>query len=155
MPTPHRAERVSDELRRRLTELIQTELNDPRISFMSSITRIEMSPDLRYAKVFVSVMAEPAEQQASVAALRHAAGFLRRAVGAELRLRHTPELQFVLDHSIEEGDHVLRVIRDVERQEQQQREATRMAELQQPGLAPEAVGPAHEELRDSEQQYEV
>jgi len=110
----HRAERVSDELRRRLTELIQTELNDPRVSFMSSITRVQMSPDLRYAKVYVSVMGEPAVQKESLEALRHAAGFLRREMGVDLRLRHTPELQFVLDHSIEEGDRVLKVIREVE-----------------------------------------
>ncbi len=123
MPAPHRAERVSDELRRRLTELILTELKDPRVSFMSTITRIQMSPDLRYAKVFVSVMGEPVEQTNTIEALRHAAGYLRREMGVDLRLRHTPELQFVLDHSIEEGDRVLRVIREVEeRERREQRE---------------------------------
>ena len=62
MPGPHRAERVSDEIRRRLTELIHGELKDPRVSFLSSITRVEMSPDLRYARVFVSVMGSDEEQ---------------------------------------------------------------------------------------------
>ena len=114
MPTPHRAERVSDEIRRRLTDLIHTELKDPRVSFLSSITRVQMSPDLRYAKVFVSVMGTPEEQKESVEALRHAAGFLRRALGVDLRLRHTPEIHFVLDHSIEEGDRVLRIMREAE-----------------------------------------
>jgi len=119
MPAPHHAERVSDEILRRLTELMQTELKDPRVSFMSSITRVQMSPDLRYAKVYVSVMGAPEEQTASIAALRHASGYLRRELGADLRLRHTPELQFVLDHSIEEGDRVLRVIREVEERERE------------------------------------
>lgn len=115
MPAPHRAERVSDEIRRRLTDLIRDELRDPRVSFMSSITRVEMSPDLRYARVFVSIMGTPDEQKAGIIALRHAAGFLRRELGVDLRLRHTPELHFALDHSIEEGDHVLRIMREVER----------------------------------------
>lgn len=118
VPAPHRAERVSDEIRRRLTELIQMALKDPRVSFMSSITRVEMSPDLRYAKVFVSVMGTPEEQRESVDALKHAAGFLRRELGVDLRLRHTPEIHFVLDHSIEEGDRVLRIMREVEREQQ-------------------------------------
>lgn len=117
MPAPHRAERVSDEIRRRLMELIHGELKDPRVSFLSSITRVEMSPDLRYAKVFVSVMGSDEEQQASVAALKHAAGFLRRELGADLHMRHTPELHFVLDHSIQEGDKVLRLIHEVEREQ--------------------------------------
>lgn len=119
MPAPHRAERVSDEIRRRLTELIHGELKDPRVSFLSSITRIEMSPDLRYAKVFVSVMGTPEQQEESIAALKHAAGFLRREMGVDLRMRHIPGLQFVLDHSIEEGDHVLRLLREVDSEQAQ------------------------------------
>ena len=118
MPAPHRSQRVSDEIRRRLTELISRELKDPRVSFLSSITRVEMSPDLRYAKVLVSVMGTPQEKQDSITALKHAAGFLRHELGLDLRLRHVPELQFVLDHSIEEGDRVLRLMREVEREQQ-------------------------------------
>ena len=119
MPAPHRAERVGDEILRRVTELIQTELADPRVSFMSSITLVEMSPDLRYAKLYISVMGTPAEQKDTITALRHAAGYLRHELGSDLRLRHIPELQFVLDHSIEEGDRVLRVIREVEEHERE------------------------------------
>src|SRR5437763_12915105 len=119
MAAPRRAERVSDEIRRRLTELIRRELKDPRVSFLSSITRLQMSVDLRYAKVFVSVMGTPEEQQQTVETLKHAAGFLRHELGVDLRLRHTPELQFVLDQSIAEGDRVLRLIREVEREHQQ------------------------------------
>ena len=77
MAAPRRTERVSDEIRRRLTELIRRELKDPRVSFLSSITRVQMSPDLRYAKVFVSVMGTPDEQQQTVATLTRAAGFHR------------------------------------------------------------------------------
>jgi ribosome-binding factor A len=119
MAAPRRTERVSDEIRRRLTELIRRELKDPRVSFLSSITRVQMSPDLRYAKVFVSVMGTPDEQQQTVATLTRAAGFLRHELGVDLRLRHTPELHFVLDHSIAEGDRILRLIREVEREQRQ------------------------------------
>lgn len=116
MPAPHRAERVSDEIRRRLTDLISRELKDPRVSFLSSITRVEMSPDLRYAKIYISVMGTPEEQKETITALKHAAGFLRHELGADLRLRHTPELSFVLDHSLEIGDRVLRIIQEVARE---------------------------------------
>lgn len=117
MPAPHRAERVSDEIQRRLTDIIRGTLKDPRISFLSSITRVQMSADLRYARVYLSVMGTAQEQEDSIAALKHAAGFLRRELGVDLRLRHTPELHFVLDHSIEEGDHVLRIMREVQHEE--------------------------------------
>jgi len=119
MAAPRRAERVSDEIRRRLTELIRRELKDPRVSVLSSITRVQMSVDLRYAKVFVSVMGTPEEQQQTVETLKRAAGFLRHELGVDLRLRHTPELHFVLDHSIAEGDRILRLIREVEREQRQ------------------------------------
>jgi ribosome-binding factor A len=119
MAAPRRTERVSDEIRRRLTELIRRELKDPRVSFLSSITRVQMSPDLRYAKVFVSVMGTPDEQQQTVQVLTRAAGFLRHHLGVDLRLRHTPELHFVLDQSIAEGDRILRLMREVEREQQQ------------------------------------
>jgi len=118
VPAPHRAERVSDEIRRRLTEIISRELKDPRVSFLSSITRVQMSPDLRYAKVYVSVMGTADEQRDSISALRHAAGFLRHELGVDLRLRHTPELQFILDASLSEGDRVLQLIREVESEHQ-------------------------------------
>jgi ribosome-binding factor A len=116
---PRRTERVSDEIRRRLTELIRRELKDPRVSFLSSITRVQMSADLRYAKVFISVMGTPDEQRDTIETLKRASGFLRHELGVDLRLRHTPELHFVLDQSIAEGDRVLRLIREVEREHQQ------------------------------------
>jgi ribosome-binding factor A len=109
---------VSDEIRRRLTEIISRVLKDPRVSFMSSITRVQMSPDLRYAKVYVSVMGTADEQRETIAALKHAAGFLRHELGVDLRLRHTPELQFILDASLSEGDRVLKLIREVESEHQ-------------------------------------
>jgi len=118
VPAPHRAERVSDEILRRLTEIISRELKDPRVSFLSSITRVQMSPDLRYAKVYVSVMGTADEQRDNIAALRHAAGFLRHELGVDLRLRHTPELQFILDASLSEGDRVLQLINEVESEHQ-------------------------------------
>ena len=113
MPSSYRIDRVSDEIRRRLTQLIQTEMKDPRLSFMSSITRVELSPDLHYAKVHVSVMGTPEEQKESITALKSGAGFLRRELGVDFNLRHIPALQFVLDHSIEEGDRILQVIQSV------------------------------------------
>lgn len=111
---PYRKDRVADELRRRLTEFIGRSVKDPRVSSLWSITRVTMSPDLRRARVMISVMGSPEQQSNTVAALQHAAGFLRRGVGVDLGLRYTPELHFVLDHSIEDGDRILRLLREVD-----------------------------------------
>jgi len=95
-----RTQQVGDEIQRILSETIQYELRDPRVGF-ATVMNVEMSADLQHAKVFISVMAEPAEQKESMAALERAKGFLRRAVAQGLRhMRSVPELHFHLDTSL-------------------------------------------------------
>jgi ribosome-binding factor A len=83
---------------------------------MVSVTRVNTSPDLRYAQVYISVLDKTQEKDV-LKGLKSAAGFLRRELGASLRLRYTPELQFVADDSIEHGAHILELLRDVERRD--------------------------------------
>ncbi|GCE20232.1 ribosome-binding factor A [Dictyobacter kobayashii] len=107
-----------------LSELIRTRLKDPRVGF-ASITRVEVSGDLRHAKVLVSVMGTPEEQKETMKGLKNASGFLRHELASRLTLRYMPDLSFKLDTSIEEGARILGLINQVE---QEDRERARAAE---------------------------
>jgi ribosome-binding factor A len=98
-----RAERVASLVRTILAEAIQSRLSDPRIEPLTSITRVEVSADLSVARVYVSVMAEPARRELSLRALRHAAGRLRSLVADGITLRQTPQLDFRLDESVQQS----------------------------------------------------
>ena len=99
-----RSERVAGQLRRDLAKLIQQELKDPAIGFVS-LSDVEVTRDLSHAKVFITVF-DPDKAKESLQALSHAATFLRRRLGQEMRLRHVPELHFVHDDSVEKGSHI-------------------------------------------------
>ena len=118
MPNLHRQEKLGELIAVELSDLLRTRLKDPRVGF-ASITHVEVSGDLRHAKVFVSVMGNPEEQEGTMIGLKHAAGFLRRELAGRLVLRFMPELVFKLDMSIEQGSHVLELIRQMEQEDQQ------------------------------------
>lgn len=118
MSNPHRQEMLGELIAVELSSLLRTRLKDPRVGF-ASITHVEVSGDLRHAKVFVSVMGNPEEQEGTMIGLKHAAGFLRRELAGRLVLRYMPELAFKLDMSIEQGSHVLELIRQMEQEDQQ------------------------------------
>jgi len=99
-----RSERVAGQLRRDLAKLIQQEIKDPEVGFVS-LSDVEVTRDLSHAKVFITVF-DPEKAQESLKALRRAATFLRLRLGQELRLRHVPELHFVHDDSVEKGSHI-------------------------------------------------
>jgi ribosome-binding factor A len=96
-----RAERVAGTLRRELAQLIQAEVKDPEVGFIG-LSDVEVTRDLAHAKVFVTVF-EPEKAAGSVKALNKAAGYLRRRLGQEMRIRAVPELHFVHDASVETG----------------------------------------------------
>ena len=116
MPNLHRQEKLGELIVVELSDLLRTRLKDPRVGF-ASITHVEVSGDLRHAKVFVSVMGNPEEQEGTMIGLKHAAGFLRHELAGRLVLRFMPELVFKLDMSIEQGSHVLELIRQIEQEE--------------------------------------
>src|ERR671939_1290988 len=97
-----RIRRVNQAVREVLSEAITTELKDPRVGFVT-VTAVETSPDLRHARVYVSVLGNPGERRRSLKALDSAHGFLQRRVGSELRMKNTPQLQFVYDDTAERG----------------------------------------------------
>ena len=96
-----RTERVGDVLRAEISTIINRKIRDPRVR-LTSVSAVDVSPDLRHARVYVSVVGDHAAQEASLEALRHAAGYIRGQVGRELkRLRNIPELRFELDRGAE------------------------------------------------------
>ena len=107
-----RQDQLGEVIGHELSDLIRTRMKDPGVGF-ASITGVELSGDLRHAKVFVSVMGSEDEQRASLASLNRATGFLRHELAQRLTIRHTPEIAFRLDHSIARGAHVLDLINQV------------------------------------------
>lgn len=95
-----RTQRVEDQLRAELADLLRREMHDPRVGF-ATISRVEVSKDLEHAHVKVSVLGDEATRDAAIAALDHAKGFLRSQLAHRLRLRIVPELKFVLDRGAE------------------------------------------------------
>jgi ribosome-binding factor A len=108
-----RIQRLNVLFREELSGLILTELRDPRLGTLISITRVDVSPDLENADVYVSVMGEPAEKAASMQALTHAAPYLRHELLPRVAIRRIPHLKFHLDESIEEAAHVLELMKQL------------------------------------------
>ena len=104
-----RIDRISEEVRREVDAIIRDELSDPRISGTFSVTRAEVTGDLRYAKIYVSVL-EDEKRDDLMDALKNARGFIRHSLGKRMIIRYTPELIFVSDQNIEYGVHIAKVL---------------------------------------------
>ena len=109
----NRINRINEEIQKALADLLRT-VKDPRVSgTMISITRVETTPDLRFAKTYVSFLEEDKAKDA-IKGLESASGYLRRELGAALQLRHTPQLQWALDDSITYGAKMLKLINSLD-----------------------------------------
>ena len=106
----NRIDRINEEIQRELAALIPM-VKDPRVTGMISVMAVDTTTDLRYARVFISILDKSDEQQV-MRGLKSASGWLRRELGHRLQLRYTPELSFVLDESIDKGAHILAMLRD-------------------------------------------
>ena len=111
----NRIGRINEEIQRELSALIRT-VKDPRVHGLVSITAVDTTADLRYAKVFVSVL-DKSDVKEVIKGLKSAGGYLRRELGRALSLRYTPELVFQADDSIDKGTHILKLLNDIERKE--------------------------------------
>ncbi|MBI2941422.1 MAG: 30S ribosome-binding factor RbfA [Chloroflexi bacterium] len=107
-----RIERLNHLLRKELSELLQRELRDPRLAGLMSITSVELSSDLRHARIYISALGGQTEQKQSLDALRNAAGFLRHELATRLTLRTVPDLDFQIDTSMERADRIMRLLRE-------------------------------------------
>ena len=108
----NRIGRINEDIQRELSALIRT-LKDPRVSQvgMVSVIRVDTTGDLRYARIYISVLDKNQEKDV-MKGLKSASGFLRRELARALQLRYTPELQFIADDSIQQGAHILEILRD-------------------------------------------
>ena len=109
----HRIERVNSLIRQEISELLQRQVKDPRLGSFVAVTEVSTSPDLRYAKIFISRIGSDEGRQETLSVLAAASGFFRKELARRLRLRRIPELSFQWDDSIERGDYLLQLINKV------------------------------------------
>jgi ribosome-binding factor A len=109
----HRIERVNSLIRQEICQLLQSQVNDPRLGSFITVTAVSTSADLKYARVFVSRIGSEEEKQETLNALVSASGFFRRELARHLKLRYIPVLTFQWDDSIERGDHLLQLIDEI------------------------------------------
>lgn len=108
-----RLNRISEEVKRVVSELIYNGLKDPRVNSMTTITNVEVTRDLRFAKIYVSVFGDKAEKENTIIGLESAKGFIRKEIGSRIDLRYAPEPIFYLDESIEQGIYMTKLIEDI------------------------------------------
>ena len=113
----YRIERLNSLLRQEISDLIQHHVKDPRLGSFVSVTAVEVSPDLRYAKVFVSCLGTETQKKETLAAVTSAAGFIRHELGDRMKARRIPELSFRLDETIEKADRLLRIMNEIASEE--------------------------------------
>ena len=106
----NRIGRINEEIQRELSTLIRS-VKDPRVTGMISVTAVDTTPDLKFAKIYISVL-DKSDCTQVLKGLKSAAGWLRRELGHALQLRYTPELTFVQDDSIDKGAHILDLLRN-------------------------------------------
>ena len=105
--------RINEEVHRELSNIIRSEIKDPRINPMTSVVAVEVAPDLKSAKAYISVLGDEKSQKDTLAGLTSAEGYIRRELARTLNLRNTPEIKFVLDQSIEYGVNMSKKIDEV------------------------------------------
>lgn len=114
--------RVNEEVMRELSNIIRGEIKDPRIHPMTSVVAVEVAPDLKTAKAYISVLGNEKAQADTIAGLKSAEGYIRRALAKSINLRNTPQITFVLDQSIEYGIAMSKKIDEVTKQDRREEE---------------------------------
>lgn len=105
--------RINSEVQRELSEIISREIKDPRIHPMTTVVAVEVTPDLKYCKAYISVLGSEEDGKETIKGLKSAEGFVRRQLASRINLRNTPEITFVLDQSIEYGVNMTHLINEV------------------------------------------
>ncbi|SHH18526.1 30S ribosome-binding factor RbfA [Clostridium grantii] len=109
----YRLGRINEEMRKEISDIIRNDINDHRLTAMVSVTKVDVTNDFKYAKVFVSVFGSEESQKESLQALKSATGLIRREVGHRVKLRITPEIIIELDESIKQGMHINSILADL------------------------------------------
>ena len=109
--------RINEEVHRELSNIIRGEIKDPRIHPMTSVVAVEVAPDLKNAKAYISVLGDEQAQKDTLLGLNSASGYIKRTLAKNVNLRNTPEIHFVLDQSIEYGVNMSKMIDDVRKKD--------------------------------------
>ena len=110
--------RINGEVQKELSTIIRNEIKDPRIHPMTSVMAVEVAPDLKTCKAYISVLGEKEAKEATIKGLKSAEGYIRRQLAHNMNLRNTPEIRFILDESIEYGVTMSKLIDDIAKKDQ-------------------------------------
>jgi ribosome-binding factor A len=113
----YRGGRINEEMRKEVSSIIQYDIRDPRLTAMVSVTKVDVTKDLRYAKVYVSVFGNEESRTNTLNALKGSSGFIRREIGHRISLRYTPEIIIELDNTIEQGMHIDALLEKIKEKE--------------------------------------
>jgi ribosome-binding factor A len=114
-PTNHRHERVGEEIAHEINAMLAGELKDPRLEGNVVVSEVRVQPDMKHARVFISMHGSAKEEKDAIKALEHAAGFIKRELIVRLQLRRLPELHFILDHSAEYSERIEKLLREMKK----------------------------------------
>ena len=117
MKTNNRMIRINDEIKKELSEIIRADLKDPRVGVITSVIKTETTTDLRYCKVYVSVLGDDDKKQEVMSVLKGASGFMRSLIARRINLRITPELHFILDDSLDYSFKIDKILKDINKGE--------------------------------------
>ena len=120
--------RINGEVQKELSTIIRNEIKDPRIHPMTSVMAVEVAPDLKTCKAYISVLGEKEAKEATIKGLNSAEGYIRRQLAKNLNLRNTPEIRFILDESIEYGVNMSKLIYDVTKKDNSHRQVKEQEE---------------------------
>lgn len=113
MKNNNRINKINDEIKKQLSEIIRSEIKDPRVSFMTSVLKVETTTDLKHCKVFISVLGDETQKEDALKGLKNASGFIRKQIATKINLRCTPEFYFFFDDSIEYSDKINRILNQI------------------------------------------
>ncbi len=112
--TEHRAERLGELIKEEVGQILQRDLKDPRIGFVS-VTAVEVSNDYSHVKIFVSILGDEQSKSAALQGLESAKGYIRTELGKRIRMRHTPEVHIIADNSIERGSRIFELLEEIKK----------------------------------------
>lgn len=112
-----RLSRISEQIKKEISSIIMNEIKDPRVSSMCTVVSAEVTPDLKFAKVYVSIYGNEEEKKNSLRGLKNASGFIRKKLGEHMELRYTPEIHFEIDESIGHGARINQLLNQIKKEE--------------------------------------
>ena len=122
--------RINGEVQKELSTIIRNEIKDPRIHPMTSVMAVDVAPDLKTCKAYISVLGEKEAKEATIKGLKSAEGYIRRQLAHNMNLRNTPEIRFILDESIEYGVTMSKLIDDIAKKDQSHKQETDIDDFQ-------------------------